>query len=148
MQSPATGATALAVDGKVMPNVGGGAQFTADGAHLFTQRMAAPIQNRPVTKLLLDGRPIARAEKFDVKIPPLGDRVVMVALVACKVPVSRSFGGAGALAVGSGEIPNARKIAGQRSRTLVDLRADFTFWHLLPLQPHRVRGALDIERGG
>lgn len=77
-QTLGTGVRALVVDGKVMPYVGFNPQFTADGAHLFTSRDASPVQGRPVTELLLDGRPILRAEKVAVQIPPVGDRVVVV----------------------------------------------------------------------
>jgi hypothetical protein len=72
------GQQALVVDGKLVPNVGLNPQFSADGAHLFTMRDASPAQGRAVTELLLDGRPIVRAEKVSVHVPPMGDRVVIV----------------------------------------------------------------------
>jgi len=63
----------FAVDGKVMPYVAGGAQWTADSKHLYTQRKAPPSG----TELLFDGRPIAKAFNFTVYIPPVGDMVVV-----------------------------------------------------------------------
>jgi hypothetical protein len=63
----------FAVDGKVTPYVAGGAQWTADSKHLYTQRKAPPSG----TELLFDGRPIAKAFNFTVYIPPVGDMVVV-----------------------------------------------------------------------
>jgi hypothetical protein len=63
----------FAVDGKVMPYVAGGAQWTADSKHLYTQRRSPPNG----TELLFDGRPIAKAFNFSVNIPPVGDMVVV-----------------------------------------------------------------------
>lgn len=69
---------ALAVDGKLVPGIGLHPVFTNDGKHLFTMRGSPPVQGRPVTELLLDGRPIARAESIELHVPPVGDRVVLV----------------------------------------------------------------------
>jgi len=63
----------FAVDGKVMPYVAGGAQWTRDSKHLYTQRRGGA----GVTELLYDGQPIARAFSFRVYIAPVGDMVVV-----------------------------------------------------------------------
>jgi hypothetical protein len=63
----------FAIDGKVMPYVAGGAQWTSDSKHLYTQRTAPPNG----TELLFDGKPIAKAFGFKVYIPPMGDMVVV-----------------------------------------------------------------------
>jgi hypothetical protein len=63
----------FAVDGKVMPYVAGGPQWTNDSKHLYTQRRAAPAG----TELLFDGKPLSRAFGFRVYIPPVGDMVVV-----------------------------------------------------------------------
>ena len=64
----------FAVDGKVMPYVGGGAQWTNDSKHIYTQRH---VPNSNLSELLFDGRPIARAFNFRIYVAPLGDMVAM-----------------------------------------------------------------------
>jgi hypothetical protein len=63
----------FAVDGKVMPYLAGGAQWTNDSKHLYTQRKATGVG----TELLFDGKPLSRAFAFRVYIPPVGDMVVV-----------------------------------------------------------------------
>jgi len=63
----------FAVDGKVMPYLAGGAQWTNDSKHLYTRRH---VPNSGLTELLFDGRPLSRAFEFRVYIPPVGDMVV------------------------------------------------------------------------
>lgn len=62
----------FAIDGKVMQYVAGGAQWTRDSKHIYTQRTGAGV-----TELLYDGKPIARAFGFRVYIAPAGDMVVV-----------------------------------------------------------------------
>ena len=64
----------FAVDGKVMPYVAGGAQWTNDSKHLYTRRHV-PTSN--LTELLFDGKPLSRAFEFKIYIAPVGDMVVM-----------------------------------------------------------------------
>ena len=62
----------FAIDGKVMPYVAGGAQWTNDSKHVYTRR-----QVPGGAELLYDGKPIARAFNFTVYVPPVGDMVVV-----------------------------------------------------------------------
>ena len=103
VEPPGSGQQVLAVDGKLAPTIGGNPVFTTDGAHLFTTRNASPMQGRPVTELLVDGRPIARATNRMVHVPPVGDRVVLV------VERGDAQGAAGAysLVVGGQRIPGS-----------------------------------------
>jgi hypothetical protein len=63
----------FAVDGKVQPYVAGGAQWTNDSKHVYTQRH---VPNNNLTELLFDGKPIARAFNFRIYVAPVGDVVV------------------------------------------------------------------------
>ncbi|HKR83891.1 MAG TPA: hypothetical protein VJS37_06915 [Terriglobales bacterium] len=63
----------FAVDGKVMPYIAGGPQWTSDSKHLYTQRRSPPNG----TELLFDGKPIAKAFSFRIYIPQVGDLVVV-----------------------------------------------------------------------
>jgi len=51
------------VDGKPAGYVGSDPQFSADGKHLFTTRTVPVAVGRPAMELLMDGRPIVKAEK-------------------------------------------------------------------------------------
>ena len=103
VEPPGIGQQVLAVDGKLAPTIGGNPVFTTDGAHLFTTRNASPIQGRPVTELLVDGRPIARATNLTVHVPPVGDRVVLVV----ERGDAQSAAGAYSLVVGGQRIPGS-----------------------------------------
>jgi Tol biopolymer transport system component len=71
---------ALVVDGKPAPYLGSDPQFSADGKHLFTTRVIPVAVGRPAMELLLDGRPMLRAEGARLFLPPAGDQVIVQVL--------------------------------------------------------------------
>lgn len=74
--TPATTQWALIVDGKPAGYVGSDPQFSADGKHLFTTRTIPVAQGRPAMEVLMDGRPMLRAEIATLHLPPAGDQVI------------------------------------------------------------------------
>jgi hypothetical protein len=69
----------LVVDGKLAPYTAGALQFTADGSHLFSQRTFPPVQGKGGgTEVLLDGKPIMRAQSVRVFMSPVGNGFVAV----------------------------------------------------------------------
>jgi hypothetical protein len=71
---------ALVVDGKPAAYLGGDPQFSADGKHLYTTRTVPVAVGRPAMELLLDGRPMLRAETAKLHLPPAGDQVIVEVL--------------------------------------------------------------------
>jgi hypothetical protein len=67
---------ALVVDGKIAPYVAGALQFTADGSHLFSQRTVPGPGS--VTEVLVDGKPMLRAQSIRLTMAPVGDGFVGV----------------------------------------------------------------------
>ena len=67
----------LMVDGKPAPTLGFTPVFTGDGLHLYTQKITRPRVGPQVTEVLLDGRPILRAEQAEVFTAPMGSMAVI-----------------------------------------------------------------------
>ncbi len=72
--------TALFIDGKPAPYAAGEPQWSADSKHLFTKRHTPSAASKQgwVTDVLLDGKPIIRADYVALYIPPVGDMTVAV----------------------------------------------------------------------
>jgi hypothetical protein len=68
------GTYGLVVDGKPTPIAGGEPQLTADGLHVFTKRIVAGTS----TEVLLDGKPIMRAQTPQVYTTPVGSGFMTV----------------------------------------------------------------------
>jgi hypothetical protein len=93
----------FSVDGKVMPYVAGGPQWTSDSKHLFSQaRVRLGPQLGLGTDLLLDGKPIMRAYRIEVHIPPVGDMFMCTVNAPAGQGKSVNF-----LTVGSKKIPGS-----------------------------------------
>ncbi|HEU5217807.1 MAG TPA: hypothetical protein VFU23_04065 [Gemmatimonadales bacterium] len=90
----------LVVDGKVAPYVAGDLQYTADGTHLFSQRTVVIPGKGGVTELLVDGRPVMRAQAIRVFTAPAGNAFVAVVSQQPQPGVNNSF-----LVVGATRIP-------------------------------------------
>ena len=70
------GTYALVVDGKPSTIAGGEPQMTADGLHVFTKR---PIPGpNPVVEVLLDGKPIMKAQSAQIYTAPVGSGFMTV----------------------------------------------------------------------
>jgi hypothetical protein len=70
------GTFTLVVDGKPSPFPGGEPQMTADGLHVFTKRQV-PGPN-PTVEVLLDGKPIMRAQSAQIYTTPVGSGFMTV----------------------------------------------------------------------
>ncbi len=69
----------LVVDGKLAAYAAGAPQFTADGSHLFTQRLAPLGPGKgAVTEVLVDGRPTMRVQSIRIFMAPIGNGFVGV----------------------------------------------------------------------
>lgn len=77
---PYSAQATLIVDGKPAGYVGGDPQFSADGKHLFTTRTIPVAVGRPAMEVLMDGRPILKAENAKLHLPPVGDQVIVEVL--------------------------------------------------------------------
>ena len=76
---------ALIVDGKPAGYQGSNPQWSADSQHLFTQIQFPMGPGRGMgTEVLLDGKPIMRAQGVQLFIPPVGDMVI--AQVSAPIP--------------------------------------------------------------
>ncbi|HKW63275.1 MAG TPA: hypothetical protein VJN89_12070 [Candidatus Acidoferrum sp.] len=75
----------LIVDGKPAGYQGGVPQWSADSKHLFTQLpFNSPQTHKTGVDLLLDGKPIMRAQGLRLFIPPVGN--MTVAIVSAPAP--------------------------------------------------------------
>jgi dipeptidyl aminopeptidase/acylaminoacyl peptidase len=63
----------LVVDGKAPGYNAREPMFTITGQHLYTT--APPVSGRPGKEILLDGKPLVRADNVQLFMPPAGDRV-------------------------------------------------------------------------
>lgn len=80
----------LIVDGKPAGYQGGAPQWSADSKHLFTQlNFNSPQTHKTGVDLLLDGKPIMRAQGLRLFIPPVGD--MTVAAVSASAPSRGAF---------------------------------------------------------
>jgi hypothetical protein len=80
----------LIVDGKPAGYQGGTPQWSADSKHLFTQLpFNSPQTHKIGVDLLLDGKPIMRAQGLRLFIPPVGD--MTVATVSASAPSRGAF---------------------------------------------------------
>lgn len=71
----------LVVDGKPAGYDGEKPRFSADSKHLFaTMRAAASPGVAPATVLLMDGKPILKADTVELYVPPAGNMNVAVVL--------------------------------------------------------------------
>ena len=69
----------LIVDGKPAGYQGGAPQWSADSKHLFTQlNFNSPQTHKTGVDLLLDGKPIMRAQNLHLFVPPVGDMTVAI----------------------------------------------------------------------
>ena len=82
--------SALFLDGKPIGIAGGAPQWTADSKHIFTTRnVPLPGTRQGSTwEVLLDGKPIMRADAVNLFIPPAGNMVVaMVQKLSVNPPI-------------------------------------------------------------
>jgi hypothetical protein len=84
--------TELIVDDKMVPNIGGDPQWSADSKHLYTKR-SVPVPRGSSMELLLDGKPIMRADNIRLFVPPVGNMVVAVATRSSPPSVFLVIGG-------------------------------------------------------
>ena len=69
----------LVVDGKLAAYAAGALQFTTDGSHLFSQRLAPLGPGKgAVTEVLVDGRPMMRVQSIRITMAPIGNGFVGV----------------------------------------------------------------------
>jgi len=69
----------LVIDQQPAPYLAGSMQWSADSQHLFTKRVGVRdpgSRNGSVQEVLLDGKPIMRADNVTLYIPPVGNMVV------------------------------------------------------------------------
>ena len=93
--------TRLIVDGVVVPYIGGTPQWSADSKHLYTT-----VNLRDGSQgLQLDGKPLMRATRITLTIPPVGDMTVAIVYVrsAGAPPVTDSW----FLVVGGKKVPES-----------------------------------------
>lgn len=102
---------ALFVDGKPAGYVGGDPQWGTDSKHLFTKRGLPPPAGRggTVWEVLLDGKPIMRADAVTLYIPPVGNMVVAM-VQKLSVNPAISF-----LVVGGKQVPGSEVQGGSIS---------------------------------
>jgi hypothetical protein len=74
-----TQAVTLMLDGKPAGYLAGEPMFTADGKHLFTKQTGT-VARRSYEQILVDGKPFIRAERVRLQIPPVGYKVIAVAV--------------------------------------------------------------------
>jgi hypothetical protein len=75
----------LIIDGKPAPYLGGSPQWSADSKHLYTQIPVMKAYTVVGNDLLLDGKPVMRAESIRLFIPPVGDMPVALVVVGQSV---------------------------------------------------------------
>lgn len=97
---------ALVVDGKVAPYQAGNPQWSADSQHLYTTKLTIIPGKGQVTDLLLDGKPIMRANQITLHVPPVGDMVVAEVVAGVGSPNPVRF-----LTVGNKKIPGSESAA-------------------------------------
>jgi hypothetical protein len=73
--------TRLLIDGKTVPYPGGSMQWSADSKHLFTTGSFSSPQGGG-QDLFLDGKPLMRASRITLYIPPVGDMTVALVYVS------------------------------------------------------------------
>jgi WD40 repeat protein len=103
--------SALFVDGKPVAVPGGEPQWSADSKHLFTRRnVPLPGTRQGSTwEVLLDGKPIMRADAVTLYVPPAGNMVVaMVQKLSVNPPISF-------LVVGGRQVPGSEVQSGNIS---------------------------------
>jgi Tol biopolymer transport system component len=103
--------SALFIDGKPAGYAGGYPQWSADSQHLYTQRTIPVPGGRPgsVQELMVDGKPIMRADSLRLYVPPVGNMTVAVVQKLGTNP------GTTFLAVGGRPVPGGEVVGGQIS---------------------------------
>ena len=91
----------LIVDGKPAGYQGGAPQWTADSKHIYSQvNFNSPATHSNGVDLLLDGKPIVRAQGLRFFVAPAGD--LMVAVINAPAPSHAQF-----LSVGTKRVPGS-----------------------------------------
>jgi hypothetical protein len=91
----------LIVDGKPTGYQGGAPQWTADSKHIYSQvTFNSPATHTNGVDLLLDGKPIVRAQGLRFFVAPAGD--LMVAIINAPAPSHAQF-----LSVGTKRVPGS-----------------------------------------
>jgi hypothetical protein len=103
----------LIIDGKPAPYVAGPLQWSADSKHLY-----AMVRASGTVDLLLDGKPIARANDLRLFVPPTGDMTAFLITRAQPAPP------AVLLAVGNKPVPGSELPGGQGAITNVTFSRD------------------------
>lgn len=111
----------LIVDGRPVPFPGGNPQWSADSKHLFTTGNFNDPRGGGGQDLFLDGKPIMRATRITLTIPPVGDMTVAIVYVSNNgnpPPLTESW----FLVVGGKKIANSEvtKRAGTSSGASID----------------------------
>jgi hypothetical protein len=75
ISTPHSMRTQLFIDGQPAPYNAGDPQWSADSQHLYTKRNVS-LPNASAIEVLLDGRPMMRAEWAMLYIPPVGNMVI------------------------------------------------------------------------
>ncbi len=103
--------SALFIDGKPAGYAGGYPQWSADSQHLYTQRTIPVPGGHPgaAQELMLDGKPIMRADSLRLYIPPVGNMTVAVVQKLAANP------GTSLLVVGGRPVPGSEVVGGQIS---------------------------------
>jgi hypothetical protein len=92
----------LIIDGKPAPYLAGGMQWSPDSKHLYSTLRASGVVD-----LLLDGKPIARADDLRLFLPPVGDLTAFLITKARPAPTGVL------LAVGNKPVPGSEITGGQ-----------------------------------
>jgi len=103
----------LIIDGKPAPYVAGPQPWSADSKHLYSM-----VRNSGAVDLLLDGKPIARANDLRLFVPPAGDMTVFLITRTQPAPPARL------LAVGNKPVPGSELPDGQGGITNVTFSRD------------------------
>lgn len=105
--TPRSQRSALMIDNQPAPYAAGSPQWTADSQHLYTQRTVRVPNSRTGTaqEVLLDGKPIMRADWVILYVPPAGD--MMVAKVQKNGSPNTTF-----LVAGGKPVPGSETIGG------------------------------------
>jgi WD40 repeat protein len=101
ISTPHSMRTQLFIDGQPAPYNAGDPQWSADSQHLYTKHNVS-LPNASAIEVLLDGRPIMRAEWAMLFIPPVGNMVIAYVKRGVSKAPTTEF-----LVIGGKEVPGS-----------------------------------------
>jgi len=112
LSTPHSMRTLLFIDGQPAPYNAGDPQWSADSQHLYTKR-GVRLPNVSATDVLLDGKPIMRAEYVVLYIPPVGNMVVALVRRGVGRTPTTEF-----LVIGGKEVPGSENTGSGATQNL------------------------------